>query len=113
MKLFRLTTTLATTIGLALATVSLAANAAARYAPEPPAGDSAQLVTPPPVNPSGGGTSVWWFVLVAVAAIAAAVLVMVAVRALRPRRMAPATTEVSAPAIASRRNYATSSNEPI
>jgi hypothetical protein len=89
MKLFRLTTTLATTIGLALAAVYLAADAAARYAPEPPAGGSAQLVPPPPPTPTSGGTSVWLFVLVAVAAVAAAVLVMVAVRALRARRMVP------------------------
>ena len=83
MKLFRLTTTLATTIGLALVGVYLAANAAAHLVPDPPVGDSAQLVTPPPATSTSGGTSVWWFVLVAVAAVAVAVLVMFAVRALR------------------------------
>jgi hypothetical protein len=94
MKLIRLVrivaATLTATIGLALAALCLAANASARYAPEPP--DSPQLVSPPPPTSTSGGTSVWWFVLVAVAAVAAAVLVMVAVRALRTRHMVPTTS---------------------
>ncbi len=92
MKLFRLTATLATTIGLALAGVYLAADSAARLIPDPPAGPGAQLVMPPPPTSTSGGTSVWWFVLVAVAAVAAAVLAMAAIRAIRARRMVLTTS---------------------
>ncbi len=86
MKLFRLAATLATTIGLELVGVCFAAAASAKFAPEPPAYTSTQLVTPPAPT-SSGGTSVWWFVLVAAAAVAATVAVMIAVRAFRARRM--------------------------
>jgi hypothetical protein len=92
MKLSRLFTTLAATIGLALAFVYFAGDAFARTTLEPPADDTGQLFTPPPPAVSTTvGTSVWWFVLVVAATVVATVVIMLAARALRGRRMLPTT----------------------
>jgi hypothetical protein len=90
MKLFRLATTLATMLGLALASVCFAATASARFAIDGH-DTAAQLLPPPPVASATSSTSGWWFVVVAVGAAAVTVVVMVTVRALRARRMVPTT----------------------
>ncbi len=86
MKLFRLATTLATMLGLGLASVCFAATASAKFDVEGH-DTAAQLLPPPPVTLATRSTSAWWFVLVALAAAAVTVVVMLTVQALRSRRV--------------------------
>ena len=89
MKLSRLATTLATTIGLAFVGRVLRRRRLGPFAPGRPLTAARKSVTPPPAASTTSGTSVWWFVLVAAAAVVATVAVMSAVRTLRARRMIP------------------------
>jgi hypothetical protein len=76
-------TSISATLGVVLtAALFLASHASARYAPEPPADNSAAPLTPPP-SVSASSTSLWWFVLVALVSVAATLLVLGAVQIAR------------------------------